>query len=60
MSQFKAEILKLAKTTALTNKEITKVVGCSQKTVLKYAGSYTKRTKAKTDFDETAWQSPSE
>ena len=56
MSQFKSEILKIAKSTALTNKEIAKVVGCSEKTVLKYAGSYTKRTKAKTDFDETAWQ----
>jgi len=56
MSQFRTEILKLAETTALTNKEIAKVVGCSEKTVLTYAGSYIKRTKAKTDFDETAWQ----
>jgi len=56
MSQFKSEILKLSDTTALTNKEIAKVVGCSQKTVLKYAGAYTTRTKAKTDFDDTAWQ----
>jgi len=56
MSQFRPEILKLAETTALTNKEIAKVVGCSEKTVLKYAGSYITRTKAKTDFDETAWQ----
>jgi len=56
MSKYRAEILKLAETTALTNKEIAKVVGCSEKTVLKYAGSYITRTKAKTDFDETAWQ----
>lgn len=56
MSEFRPEILKLAETTALTNKEIAKVVGCSAKTVLKHAGSYTQRTKAKTDFDETAWQ----
>jgi len=56
MSQFKAEIMKVAESTALTNKEIAKVVGCSEKTVLKYAGPYTKRTKAKTDFDDTAWQ----
>ena len=56
MSQFRPEILKLAETTALTNKEIAKVVGCSEKTVLTYAGSYIKRTKAKTDFDESAWQ----
>ena len=56
MSQYRAEILKLAETTALTNKDIARVVGCSEKTVLRYAGSYIKRTKAKTDFDESAWQ----
>jgi len=56
MSQYKFEIMKLADTTALTNKEIAKVVGCSEKTVLKYAGSYTTRTKAKTNFDESAWK----
>ena len=56
MSQYRAEILKLAETTALTNKEIAKVVGCSEKTVLLHAGTYIKRTKAKTDFDDTAWQ----
>ncbi len=56
MSQYRTEILKLAETTALTNKEIAKVVGCSEKTVLKYAGSYIKRTKAKTDFDDSAWE----
>ena len=56
MSQFRAEIMKLADTTALTNKEIAKVVGCSEKTVLKYAGSYIVRTKAKTSFDDSAWE----
>ena len=56
MSKYKSEITKLADTTALTNKEIAKVVGCSEKTVLKYAGSYITRTKAKTDFDESAWE----
>jgi DNA-binding CsgD family transcriptional regulator/predicted phosphodiesterase len=56
MSTFKSEILKLAETTALTNKEIAKIVGCSEKTVLYYAGSYIDRTKSKTDFDKTAWQ----
>jgi DNA-binding CsgD family transcriptional regulator len=56
MSQYKHEIQKLADTTALTNKEIAKVVGCSEKTVLKYAGAYIARTKAKTDFDESAWE----
>ena len=56
MSQYRTEIMKLADTTALTNKEIAKVVGCSEKTVLKYAGSYTTRTKAKTNFDDSAWK----
>ncbi len=56
MSKFRTEILKLAETTALTNKEIARVVGCSEKTVLTYAGSYIKRTKAKTDFDDSAWE----
>jgi len=56
MSQYRAEILKLAETTALTNKDIAKVVGCSEKTVLKYAGSYIKRTKAKSHLDSSAWE----
>ena len=56
MSPYKSEIEKLADTTALTNKEIAKVVGCSEKTVLKYAGSYITRTKSKTDFDDSAWE----
>jgi hypothetical protein len=56
MLKFQTEIHKLADTTALTNKEIAKVVGCSEKTVLKYAGTYTFRTKSKTDFDESAWE----
>jgi hypothetical protein len=56
MSKYKSEITKLADTTALTNKEIAKVVGCSEKTVLKYAASYITRTKAKTDFDDSAWK----
>lgn len=55
-SQYSSEILKLAETTALTNKEISRIVGCSEKTVLKYAGAYTTRQKSKTDFDESAWQ----
>jgi hypothetical protein len=56
MSQFRSEILELAETTALTNKEISKIVGCSEKTVLKYAGSYISRTKAKSDVDESNWE----
>ena len=56
MSQLKAEILKLAETTALTNKEIAKVVGCSEKSVYKYAGSYVKRSQEKSKLDDAAWE----
>ena len=55
-SKYKSEIMKLADTTALTNKEIAKVVGCSTKTVLKYAGSFIERTKRKSDFEDSAWE----
>jgi len=55
MSLFKTEIIKLGESTALTNKEIAKIVGCSERTVFKYIGAYTNRTKSKTDFDDTAW-----
>jgi hypothetical protein len=54
MSQFKAEIEKLADTTALTNKEIARIVGCSEKTVFKYAGSYVKRCQDKSKLDDAA------
>jgi hypothetical protein len=47
MSRYKTEILKLANTTLLTNKEIAKIVGCSTKTVFKYAGSHASRCKQK-------------
>lgn len=53
---FKTEIEKLADTTALTNKEISRIVGCSQKTVLKYAGSFVDRAKRKSDVDESEWE----
>jgi len=53
---FKTEIAKLADTTALTNKEIAKIVGCSIKTVLKYAGSFVERSQSKANLDESAWQ----
>lgn len=56
MSKYKSEIVKLADTTALTNKEIARVVGCSEKTVLIHAGTYIQRTKNKTDLDESAWE----
>jgi hypothetical protein len=47
MSPYKQEIEKLADSTLLDNKEIAKIVGCSIKTVFKYAGSYQDRCKAK-------------
>jgi len=56
MSQLKTEITKLADTTALTNKEIARIVDCSEKTVLKYAGSYVKRSQEKSKLDEAAWK----
>ncbi len=56
MSQFKREILKLADTTLLTNKEIGRIVGCSPRTVHKYAGSYVDRCRAKSDLDGKAFE----
>lgn len=48
MSYYKNEILKLADSTLLTNKEIAKIVGCSERTVRGYAGSHVSRCQAKT------------
>jgi hypothetical protein len=47
MSHLKKEILKLANSTVLNNKEIAKIVGCSPRTVHRYAGSHTDRCKSK-------------
>ena len=51
MSQLKKEILKLADNTILNNKEIAKIVGCSPRTVNKYAGSHYKRCQEKISCD---------
>ena len=48
MSNYRSEILKLAESTLLTNEEIARIVGCSERTVRLYAGSYVARCKAKT------------
>jgi len=56
MSQLKEEILKLADGSVLTNKEIAKVVGCSPRTVTKYAGSYVERTQSKEMEDSSLWE----
>ena len=56
MSQLKEEILKLADNSVLTNKEIAKVVGCSPRTVTKYAGNYVERTQSKEMEDSSLWE----
>lgn len=48
MSKYKDEILNLGKTTLLNNREIARIVGCSVKTVSRYAGSFSERCKFKT------------
>ncbi len=56
MSKFKEEILDLASSTSLTNKEISTIVGCSPKTVLKYVGSYVIRCQKKDNLDDKMWE----
>ena len=51
MSPLKKEILKLANNTILNNNEIAKVVGCSPRTVNKYAGSHSSRCQSKVSGD---------
>jgi hypothetical protein len=48
---FKKEIIKLGKSSILNNREIARVVGCSERTVSKYAGSFVDRCKFKTTSD---------
>jgi len=48
MSKFRDEIIKLGQTTYLNNREIARIVGCSEKTVRNYAGSFQERCKFKT------------
>jgi hypothetical protein len=48
MSHLKKRILELADQTVLTNQQIADAIGCSRRTVLKYAGSHTERCKDKT------------
>lgn len=50
-STFKEEIIKLGKSSILNNREIARIVGCSERTVSKYAGSFTDRCKFKTAAD---------
>jgi len=56
MSQYKEEIVKLADTTLLTNKQIAKVVGCGEKTVYKYAGSFASRCEKKSSMNDKLYE----
>ena len=47
-SYFKEEIIRLGKNSILNNREIARIVGCSEKTVSRYAGSFADRCKFKT------------
>jgi len=48
---FKEQIIQLGKTTLLNNREIARIVNCSEKTVSRYAGSFSDRCKFKTSED---------
>lgn len=48
----KEEILKLAERTILSNQEIATILGCSRRTVNRYAGSHTNRCRLKSNIDE--------
>lgn len=56
MSKFKDEIIRLGKNSLLNNREIARIVGCSEKTVSKYAGSFTSRCKFKTCEEENLFE----
>jgi predicted phosphodiesterase len=47
MSSIRKEILTIASETLLSNKDIAKIVGCSIRTVNRYAGSHTERCRQK-------------
>lgn len=47
-SSFKEEVIRLGKNSILNNREIARIVGCSEKTVSRYAGSFADRCKFKT------------
>lgn len=48
---YKEEIIKLGKSSILNNREIARIVGCSERTVSKYAGSFSDRCKFKTSVE---------
>lgn len=56
MSYIKQEIERLAEETVLNNNEIAKIVGCSQRTVHRYAGSHADRCRSKTYESEDLFQ----
>jgi len=51
MSTLRIEVMKLANGTILSNVEISRLCGCSPKTVYKYAGSHSDRCKSKITCD---------
>jgi len=53
---FKEEITKLGMSSILNNREIARIVGCSEKTVSRYAGSFADRCKFKTAADGDPFQ----
>jgi hypothetical protein len=55
-SPFKDEIIQLGKSSLLNNREIARIVGCSVKTVSKYAGSFSDRCKFKSSTEADQFQ----
>ncbi|MFW9871871.1 MAG: hypothetical protein ACFFG0_02130 [Candidatus Thorarchaeota archaeon] len=56
MSKFKDEIIRLGNTSLLNNREIARIVGCSEKTVSKYVGSFSSRCKFKTTQEDKMFE----
>ena len=51
MASLKEEIIQMGKNSLLNNRQIARIVGCSERTVSKYAGSFSDRCKFKTAED---------
>lgn len=52
MSRLREEILKLAERTILTNQDIASILGCSRRTVNRYAGSHSDRCRLKSHVED--------
>lgn len=53
---FKEQIIQIGNSSLLNNREIARIVGCSDRTVSKYAGSFSDRCKFKTSKDVDMFQ----